>query len=96
MNTNKWCQGDSARGVWSEFENIVFVNIGRYLESNLEEYDTNRLCDVFCSVVKHATAPYSTIQLPEDAVLRPKSIQQIAAKLNHYQSEKLLFEQLLQ
>lgn len=78
-----------AQGVWSDYENIVFANVMRHVES-----DVATLSSLFHSIVKHINAPYCSIELPKEAVLRDKTAQQIAGKLNHYEKEKSLFEQI--
>ena len=82
------------QGVWSEFENMVFSNSLRYIELNQLDCDTYSLDLVFNSVVKYVNAPYCTFSLPPDAVLRIKSSIQLSSKLQHFQQEKELFNQI--
>jgi hypothetical protein len=96
LNTTDKYSADLKRGIWSEFENIVFSNIVRHLETNLMECDPDTLSHMLSTIIKHIHAPYSTLLLPQDAILRPKSTQQIASKLSHYYSERCLFEQISQ
>ena len=82
-----------AQGVWSDFENIVFANAMKHIESSMIESNTATVSSLYHSIVKHSNAPYCSIDLPEGEVLRGKTAQQIAGKLNHYATEKALLEQ---
>lgn len=82
-----------AQGAWSEFENTVFANILRYSQG---ENNAATIFHLFSAVVKHIHAPYFSFEIPEDAIIRPKSIKQIEGKLRHYLMEKSLFEKISQ
>lgn len=82
-----------AQGAWSDFENIVFANTMKHIESNMIESNTAMVSSLYHSIVKHINAPYCSIELPEGEMLRDKTTQQIAGKLNHYATEKALIEQ---
>ena len=66
-------RGEVLVRVWSEFENMVFSNSIHNIELNQLSCDTSSLDLVFNSVVKYASAPYCTVSLPPDAVLRIKT-----------------------
>lgn len=85
---------EPAHGLWSEFENIVFSNIIRYMESNEMEVDSVELCTLFDSVTKQVHSSFNTLELPADALLRPKSLHQISNKIKHFLAEKSLFVQI--
>lgn len=47
-------------------------------------------------ILKGCLSGIIALLLPQDALLRPKSTQQLASKLSHYFSERCLFEQISQ
>ena len=69
-----------AEGSWSHFENILFVNLVNYFDSNILD----------CS---HSSL--RTVNLPQEALLRHKSKKQCAGKLMEYTKEKELFQQIV-
>ena len=82
------------QGVWSDFENMVLSNTLHYIQSSDLSCDASSVLTVFNSVAQYANAPYCSVELSSDVVIRVKSEAQVDSKLQHLKREKELFAQV--
>lgn len=82
------------QGVWSDFENMVLANTLRYIKSTGLDCDSSSVCSIFNAVAQYANAPYCSLELSPDAVIRVKSEPQMDGKLQHFETEQELLTQI--
>ena len=81
-------------GGWSTLESIILIQVICFLEHELMDLETATILMVYNTTVEYALAPYCSLAVPHNALLRRKTFSQVQAKFEHSVKESSLFFKL--